>query len=90
MPEALVAVNVDVGKEDHVFEELLKMPEVREVFMVYGIYDIMAVVDVPDIDMLRKTVTGRIRKIDGVKSTLTMVVVRKESKGSASGTGGQR
>jgi len=89
VPEALVAVNVDVGKEDYVFEELLKMPEVREVFMVYGIYDIMVVVVVPDIDMLRKTVTGRIRKIEGVKSTLTMVVVRKESKGSAGEAGSQ-
>ncbi len=87
MPQALIAINVDVGMEDKVFEELLKMPETREVFMVYGIYDIIAVVEVEDIDMLRHTVTGRIRKIEGVKSTLTMVVVKKETKKEAGGGG---
>ncbi|WP_062662341.1 Lrp/AsnC family transcriptional regulator [Aeropyrum camini] len=80
MPEALVAINVDVGKEDEVFNKLLEMPEVKEVFMVYGIYDIIALVEAPTMDQLRETITGKIRKIDGVKMTLTMVIVTRRVK----------
>ncbi|MCE4603922.1 MAG: Lrp/AsnC ligand binding domain-containing protein [Aeropyrum sp.] len=80
MPEALVAINVDVGKEDEVFQTLLDMPEVKEVFMVYGIYDIITLVEAPSMDQLRETITGKIRKIDGVKMTLTMVIVTRKIK----------
>ncbi|BAF34741.1 conserved hypothetical protein [Aeropyrum pernix K1] len=80
MPEALVAINVNVGKEDEVFNKLLEMPEVKEVFMVYGIYEIIALVEAPTMDQLRETITGKIRKVDGVKMTLTMVIVTRRVK----------
>ena len=80
MPEALVAVNVDVGREDAVFDALFEMPEVKEVYMVYGNYDLFVLIEAPDMDSLREIVTGKIRKLEGVKSTHTMVIVRKKSK----------
>jgi len=81
MPSALVLINVDIGKENDVFEQLLSLESVREVYMVYGIHDLIAVVDAGSMDELRDLITSKIRKIDGVKSTLTAIVVMHKAKG---------
>ncbi len=81
MPEAIVMMNVDIGKESEVFEKVLNIDNVKEAYMVYGIHDIVAVIEAGSMDELRDLITNRIRKIDGVKSTLTAIVVVKKSKG---------
>ena len=80
MPEAIVMMNVDIGKESEVFEKVLSIENVREAYMVYGIHDIIAIVEAGSMDELRDLITNKIRKIDGVKSTLTAIVVVKKSK----------
>ena len=81
MPEAIVMMNVDIGKESEVFEEVLNIDNVKEAYMVYGIHDVIAVIEANSMDELRDLITNRLRKIDGVKSTLTAIVVVKKSKG---------
>ena len=34
MPEAIVMINVEIGKENEVFEKLFELPEIKEVYMV--------------------------------------------------------
>jgi len=81
LPEAIVMMNVDIGKESEVFEEVLNIDNVKEAYMVYGIHDVIAVIEANSMDELRDLITNRLRKIDGVKSTLTAIVVVKKSKG---------
>ena len=73
--QAIVMINTDVGKEDQIFNELLKIDEVKRVYMVYGIHDLVVFVEAENMDKLRTLITDRIRKIEGVKSTLTSVIV---------------
>ncbi|MEB3816664.1 MAG: Lrp/AsnC ligand binding domain-containing protein [Desulfurococcales archaeon] len=75
MPTAIVMINVDIGKENEVAEKLLELPLVKDVYVVYGIHDIVAVVEASSMDELRSTITDKIRKLDGVKSTMTSIVV---------------
>jgi DNA-binding Lrp family transcriptional regulator len=42
---------------------------------VYGVYDIVARVKADTMDKLKEIVTWRIRRLDKVRSTLTMIVV---------------
>jgi len=77
---ALVALNVDVGYEDKVYNELLKMDEVKEIYMVYGVYDIIAVVETENLDMLRDIIVNKVRRMEGIKNTLTMIVVKRQVK----------
>jgi len=79
--QAIVMINVDVGKENEIFEKLLEIPNVKEVYMVYGIHDIIAVIEADTMDELRSLITEKIRKMDGVKSTLTNIVVMSKKKG---------
>jgi len=78
--EAVVMVNVDIGKEDEVFNKLLELPEVKEIYMVYGVHDLIVILETSDMDTMRSIITQKIRKIDGVKSTITSIVIRKQVK----------
>ena len=78
--QAIVMINTDVGKENDIFNELLKIDEVKKVYMVYGIHDLVVFVEAENMDKLRSLITDKIRKLDGVKSTLTSVIVTGKEK----------
>ena len=78
--QAIVMINTDVGKEKEIMEKIFELPEVREVYMVYGIHDLIAIVEADDMDTLRTLITDKIRRMDGVKSTLTSIVVERKAK----------
>ncbi|MEM2837315.1 MAG: Lrp/AsnC ligand binding domain-containing protein [Acidilobaceae archaeon] len=82
MSEAIVMVNVDIGKEDEVFNKLLELPEVMEIYMVYGVHDIIVILRAQDMDTMRSVITQKIRKINGVKSTVTSIIIKKQVKSS--------
>ena len=75
MPTAFVLINTEIGSEANVLETLKKVEGVDEAFAVYGVYDIIARVKADTMDKLKETVTWRIRRLDKVRSTLTMIVV---------------
>jgi DNA-binding Lrp family transcriptional regulator len=75
MPSAFVLINAEIGSENDVLAELKKIENVREAYVVYGVYDIIAKVESDSMDKLKSMVTWRIRRLDKVRSTLTMIVV---------------
>ncbi|GBC73935.1 MULTISPECIES: Lrp/AsnC ligand binding domain-containing protein [Candidatus Nitrosocaldus] len=75
MPTAYVLINCDLGAEEEIIKEIRKIPEAREVAGVYGVYDIVAKIESDSMDKLREIITWKIRRIDKVRSTLTMIVI---------------
>ena len=75
MPSAFVLINAEIGSEDEVAAELRKIAAVKESYVVYGVYDIVAKVEGESMDKLKEIVTWKIRRLDKVRSTLTMIVV---------------
>jgi DNA-binding Lrp family transcriptional regulator len=75
MPTAYVLINCDLGSEEDIIKDLKKLPEAVEVCGVYGVYDIIAKIRSDTMDKLRETITWHVRKIDKVRSTLTMIVI---------------
>lgn len=51
-----------------------------EVQGVYGIYDIVVKIEADSADHLRNVITSKIRKIEKVQSTLTMMVIEEQEK----------
>ena len=80
MTKAIIMINTDVGKEEEIMEKLFEIPEVRDVFLVYGIHDIIVIVETDTMERLRSLVTEKIRQMDGVKNTLTSIVVTHKTK----------
>ena len=75
MPKAFVLMNAELGSEDSLVNDLKKLDSVKEVYQVYGVYDIVAQVEADTMDKVKETITWKLRKLYGVKSTLTMIVM---------------
>ena len=75
MPIAFVLINAEIGSESEVLAELKKLEGVEEAYSVYGVYDVIAKVKADSMDKLKDIVTWRIRRLNKVRSTLTMIVI---------------
>lgn len=80
MPKAFVLINTEIGSESEVVKELRKIEGVEEAYPVYGVYDIVAKVSAETMDKLKEIVTWRIRRLDKVRSTLTMIIIEEQAK----------
>jgi len=74
MALAFVLINVELGKEKEVLDQLRSIDSVKEVNLVYGVYDIVVKVEADTADKLKEIVTYKIRKLADIRSTLTMTV----------------
>lgn len=75
MPKAFVLMNAELGSEDSIVSELKSIDGVKEIYQVYGVYDIVAQVESETMEKVKETITWKLRKLNGVKSTLTMIVM---------------
>jgi DNA-binding Lrp family transcriptional regulator len=75
MPLAFLLINADLSSDDKVMSELRKIPNVKESYTVYGLFDIVVRVEAESMEKLKEIVTGKIRRFQNVRSTLTMIVV---------------
>jgi len=73
--KAFVLINTEVGKENDVLRDLKKLEAVKKVYEIYGYYDIIAEVEVEDIDLLAAIISDRIRRMKGINSTGTLIVI---------------
>ncbi len=75
MPMAFVLINADLGAEEQLVKELKSIEFVNEVYVVYGVYDVVCKVKADTMEKVKETITWKIRRLDRVRSTLTMIVV---------------
>ena len=75
MPTAYILINYEIGAEQNILNELKNVPGIVEVSEVNGIYDIVVKIASDNLDSLKETITQHIRRIDTVRSTLTLIVV---------------
>lgn len=61
---------------DEVVEALSKMDNVEELHEVTGEFDIVALVSAADIEQFRDILKNKIMKINGVKGTVTSMVLQ--------------
>ncbi len=77
MASAFILINAEIGAEEEVREQLLSMKEVRECYVVYGVYDLVAKIESDTMDKLKEAVTHNLRSLEKVRSTMTMICVEK-------------
>lgn len=75
MPSAYVLVTVEIGKVQQVNILLREIKELKEIYSLYGVYDIIAKVEADDMETLKDLVGSRIRQIDGIRATTTMILM---------------
>ena len=85
VPTAYILINSDLGTDVSIIEYLNKtLAEEKdiqfEVHGVYGVYDIIVKLTSENGETLRGIITNKVRTIDHVQSTLTMMVIDEQDK----------
>jgi len=75
---AYILIKSDLGAEQKVIEELKKLEQVSRTDRTFGDYDIVVKMESEHIEKIRETISWNIKKIDKIRSTLTLV--KKEEK----------
>ena len=73
-----VLINCDLGFEEQIIEELKQIANIKEAHGILGAYDILAKVESDSVENLRDTITWKIRKLNRVRSKLTLIVPEKQ------------
>ena len=72
---AYILIETSVGKNRDVGNTLRKLPGIEKVDNVTGPYDIIAVVEAPDLNSIGDLVTSSIHVISGIVRTVTCLSV---------------
>ncbi|QOR94622.1 Lrp/AsnC ligand binding domain-containing protein [Thermosphaera chiliense] len=81
---AIVLIQTEIGAESKVLDELYKMPEVKEAYVVYGTYDVVVKIEAEALEKIREIVTNHVRRLPDIRTTVTMIVVEERIKSSPS------
>ena len=73
MATAYVLINCELGYEEDIIQQLKGLDGVKEVHGTCGAYDILAKIESDTVEKLRETITWKIRKIEKIRSTLTLM-----------------
>lgn len=85
MPTTYILINSDLGSDVAIIQKIKQILGDEkgiqyEIQGVYGVYDIIVKITADSMDLLRSIITNKIRKIDKVYSTLTMMVIEEQEK----------
>jgi len=78
METAYVLITCGLGHEAEIIDEIKQLEDVKEVTVVFGAYDILAKVKSANVENLRETITWKIRKLNRVRSTLTLMATEDQ------------
>jgi DNA-binding Lrp family transcriptional regulator len=80
MTSAFLFINVELLFIEDVINKLKEIPEIVDVYKVQGIYDIIARVNSDTEEKLKELVSERIRRIDRITGTVTVIIARDRGK----------
>jgi len=75
MTIAYVLISCDLGFDVEIIDEIKQVEDVKEVRGVFGAYDILVKLESANVETLRETIMWKIRKLNRVRSTLTLMTM---------------
>ena len=76
MHVGFVLLNCDLGAEEYILDELKQVEQVKNAYVTFGAYDIIAEINGSDQEEFEKTVSMKIRRLSRIVSTMTLNVVK--------------
>jgi uncharacterized protein with GYD domain len=77
MNVGFILLNCDLGAEEYIVEELKQMSDIKNAYLTFGAYDIIAEINSKDETEFGKTIAA-IRRLSRVVSTMTLNVINFE------------
>jgi DNA-binding Lrp family transcriptional regulator len=79
MATAYILINCELGSEESIIQQLKNLDSIPEVTGTFGAYDILVKIESPTVEALREIITWKIRKIDQIRSTLTLMGIEGQT-----------
>ncbi len=76
MSIAYVLISCDLGSDAEIIDEIKQLDDVKEVHGVFGTYDILVKLESDNVENLKDIITWKIRKLNSVRSTLTLMAIK--------------
>ena len=76
MAVGFVLISTAPAKEHEVYNELLKVKEVVELYPLFGEYDLIAKIEASDFNRLGQVVVDKVRTQPGVIDTKTLTCIK--------------
>lgn len=73
-----ILLNCDLGAEEYIVDELRQIPEVKNAYLTFGAYDVIAEIHAANQEEFERTVSSKVRKLARVVSTMTLNVINPE------------
>jgi DNA-binding Lrp family transcriptional regulator len=83
MTSAFLFINAELLFIEDVINKLKEVPEIVDIYKVQGIYDIVARVNSETEEKLKELVSERIRRIDKITGTVTVIIARETESSSS-------
>jgi DNA-binding Lrp family transcriptional regulator len=77
MTSAFLFINAELLFTEDVINKLKEVSEIVDIYKVQGIYDIIARVNSDTEEKLKELVSERIRRIDRITGTVTVIIARE-------------
>ena len=79
MATAYVLINCELGSEEEIIKQLKNLEGVIEVNGTFAAYEILPKIESATVEILRATKTWKIRKIEKIRSTLTLMGIEGQT-----------
>ena len=79
MAVAYILINCELGSEESIIRQLKSINGIIEVHGTFGAYDILAKIESDTVDVLREIITWKIRKVERIRSTLTLMGIEDQT-----------
>jgi DNA-binding Lrp family transcriptional regulator len=76
MPSAVVLINCEIGREASIADSICAIEGVERAYTVYGVYDVVAIIDSATMEGLEAALMTKVRALPGVRNTVTLMVSR--------------
>ena len=73
--QAYVLLNVDYKHQKDIINKAKSLPAVTNVKVMYGIYDIMVILESNDMGTIKKTIDADLHDLDGITNIRSLVTV---------------
>ena len=75
MNEAFVLLNVDYKQQQNIIETAKKIPIAKEVKTIYGIYDVLVILESNNMQDIKSAIDVDLHKIDGINNITSLIAV---------------
>lgn len=76
MNEAYVLLNVDYKHQKNIIDQAKTIPSVKEVKTVYGIYDILIILESANMQEIKNAIDADLHGIDGINNMTSLISVK--------------